>query len=225
MSNDLRFKVIRLAHQNPALRPHLLPLLGSSQREASDDLIQVGDLVELRTSRGGIIEATVVEARGMRTGNVDVRMTTADGKDYKFRAKGPYYRDNARVMKLIRRQSGKAVEQARLENRERRDERRENKEDFAELGRKALDTFDPKPGDLVTIEYAVNGVNWKTGKVGIMKPVRMTPEEKARMELAFWQLNQMTGQNVRPPSERDTRWIPAQQIVRIERLKKPAGAP
>ena len=27
MSNDLRSKVIRLAHQNPALRPHLLPLL------------------------------------------------------------------------------------------------------------------------------------------------------------------------------------------------------
>jgi len=35
MSNDLRSKVIRLAHQNPALRPHLLPLLKGGNKVAS----------------------------------------------------------------------------------------------------------------------------------------------------------------------------------------------
>lgn len=33
MSDDLRVKVIRLAHSRPDLRPHLLPLLASSLRQ------------------------------------------------------------------------------------------------------------------------------------------------------------------------------------------------
>jgi hypothetical protein len=36
MSDNLRSKVIRLAHQNPELRPHLLPLLVGNGRVASE---------------------------------------------------------------------------------------------------------------------------------------------------------------------------------------------
>lgn len=35
MSDNLRSKVIRLAHQQPALRPHLLPLLMEGSRVAA----------------------------------------------------------------------------------------------------------------------------------------------------------------------------------------------
>lgn len=229
MSN-LRSSLIRLARENSELRPHLLPLLSGLGKAASDDAIQVGDLVSARTAKG-TLEVTVVSVRPMRTGNSEVQFTTKDGKDLKFTAKGGTYSANSRVLTLVRRQGGKAVKELSQGHSEREQARQESKEDFVELGRKALETFDPRPGDQVTIEYrggtrkveTVNGVNWKTGKVGITKPMRTSPEERARLQLVFWQLNQLTGRDVRPPLERDTRWIPAHQIVRIEKMKKPAG--
>lgn len=55
MSDDLRSKVIRLAHENPALRPHLLPLLkeaalraGQPVRSDEDfDALKAGDRVTI----------------------------------------------------------------------------------------------------------------------------------------------------------------------------------
>jgi hypothetical protein len=231
MSNDLRSRAIRLAHANPELRPHLLPLLSGVEKSASDDYIQVGDLVSARSSKG-TMDVTVVSVRPMRTGNYEVRLTTKEGRDFKFTAKGGTYSSNARVLTLIRRQNAGAVKDLSKGHAEREQARQESKEDFADLGRKAIDTFDPKPGDTVTIEYRgggrqleiVNGVNWKTGKVGIVKGTRMSREERYQMEVAFWHLNQLSGANVRPPLERDTRWIPAHQIVHIEKMRKPAGA-
>lgn len=227
---SLRSKLIRLAHANPELRSDLLPLVVGTAKAASDDYIQVGDLVEAKASRGPV-EVTVVAVRPMRTGKTEVQLTTKDGKDFTFKADGSTYTQNSRVLKLIRRQGAAAAQEVSQERFEREMGRSEAKEDFAEMGRKALETFDPMPGDKVTIEYRggpmrveiVNGVNWKTGKVGVVKETRMSPAERQQLEVSFWLMNQMSGRNIRPPLERDTRWIPAHQIVRIEKLKKPAG--
>lgn len=230
MSSDLRSRVIRLAHSNPELRAYLLPLIREKEAMFADDAIKFGDLVKVRTSKGEV-EATVVGTRPLRNGNTEVRFTTAEGRDLKFTASGWTYAGNARVLKLVRRQGAADVAEISSGAAVRQQGREEAHEDFVEKGRAALDQFDPRPGDEVTIEYRgglrkreiVNGVNWKTGKVGVVKETRMSPEERERMEMAFWQMNQATGYNVRPPTERDTRWIPAHQIVAVDRLKKPSG--
>lgn len=43
---NLRSRVIRLAHQNPELRPHLLPLLGSGTRTAAKHGVSVRSHIE-----------------------------------------------------------------------------------------------------------------------------------------------------------------------------------
>ena len=231
MSSDLRSSLIRLAHAQPQLRPYLLPLIREKEAMFADDAIMFGDRVRVRTSKGEV-EATVVETRPLRSGNTEVRFTAAGGRDLKFTASGWTYATNALTLKLVSRQGAAEVAEISSGAAERKKERDEAREDFVEKGRAALDQFDPRPGDQVTIEYrgglrkreTVNGVNWKTGKVGVVKETRMSPEERERMEAAFWQMNQATGYNVRPPAERDTRWIPAHQIVAVERLKKPLGS-
>lgn len=227
--SSLRSQVIRLAHSNPRLRAYLLPML--KQAGPADDTIRLGDLVMVKTSRGEV-EATVVHARPMRTGNLELRFTTVDGRDLKFTAKATTYSGNARVLRLIRRQGAADVAELSQGAAERQQNREEAREDFADKGRAALKKFDPRPGDTVTIEYrggirrmeTVNGVNWKTGKVGVVKETHRTPAEQEQMRLMFWIMNRETGSNVRPPQERDTRWIPAQQIVDVERMTKPEGA-
>jgi hypothetical protein len=41
MSDNLRSKIIRLAHQQPALRPHLLPLL----KEAASKTVKIWEVI------------------------------------------------------------------------------------------------------------------------------------------------------------------------------------
>ena len=60
MSDTLRSKVIRLAHANPALRPHLLPLLKTAawpidvQKFRADELKKVPG-VRVKTSPGKLV--------------------------------------------------------------------------------------------------------------------------------------------------------------------------
>ena len=53
MSNTLRSKVIRLAHANPALRPHLLPLLKTAAAKVK--------ILEARPHRKGVFVEALVE--------------------------------------------------------------------------------------------------------------------------------------------------------------------
>lgn len=221
---DLRSKVIRLAHAHPELRPALLPLLKS----ASETFIEAGDEVEV-LSRKGWVKALVASARPKRTGAVDLVFTSSVG-DLKFTAKSSLYSANAKFIKYLGKAApGKAKQEAQ-DALDRQLQRDEAKEDFVDLGRKALEKFDPKPGDKVLIAYSngpriletVNGVNWKTGKVGVLKKQkRLPPKEQSDLDLLLWAMRM---QSTRAPAERDTRWIPAHQIVRIDRLEKPEGA-
>lgn len=223
----LRSKLIRLAHTRPDLRPALLPLLKSAA--APGTYIEEGDEVKV-LSRKGWAKATVVSARRKRTGAVDLVFTSSVG-DLKFTAKSDLYADNARMIEYVGKASPDKALKEREESLGRQMEREEAKEDFADLGRKALEKFDPKPGDKVLIAYSngpkiletVNGINWNTGKVGVVKQKARSKQEEDALALAFWQFNQMSGRNLRAPKERDTRWIPAQQIVRVDRLEKPEG--
>ena len=219
----LRSRVIRLAHAKPELRPALLPLLKSAA--APGEIIEAGDEVEV-LSRKGWVKATVASRFIKRTGSVDLVLTSSVG-DLKFTAKSMYYESNAKILRFL----GKASPDKALKEREealgRQLERDEAKENFADLGRKALEKFDPKPGDKVLIAYSngpkiletVNGVNWDTGKVGVVKK-KVRPQEQSDLDLLLWAMR-LRG---RAPVERDTRWIPAHQIVRVERLEKPEGA-
>lgn len=229
MNDDpkLRSAAIRLAHENPNLREHLLPLLKTAEKEG--EVIRIGDKVQILT-RKGWVSATVLMARQKRTGGFDLQFSSEAG-DLKFPAKSLYYADssNARILKYVGKVDSAQAEKERDELALRNMERADAKEDFAEQGREALQKFDPRPGDRILISYrggikeeeTVNGVNWKTGKVGVLKEKRRSPEEEARLVLVFQELNRLSGRNLRAPLERDTRWIPAHQIVRVVERFKP----
>jgi hypothetical protein len=223
--DELRSKTIRLAHEKPELREHLVPLL---KEATSDGYFREGDSVEAQT-RKGWIPATIVSVSVKRTGNAELLLSSSVG-DLRFPAKGSRYDANAKVIRYVGKADKAKVEKEKAEHLDRSQERSDAKNNQAEPGRKKLEELNLKPGDKVEIEYAggqvreetVNGVNFKTGKVGIVKEKVRTQDEETRLRWVFWKLNQESGRNIRPPLERDTRWIPAHQIIRVtERLQKP----
>lgn len=182
--------------------------------------ITPNDLCELRTKRKGWVKATVVSVRPLRTGRVEVKFVADEGGDYSFTTDPRYASESIRYLG-----PGLASPEVIQGHQERDDHRDSLKSARAGVGSGALDKWNPNPGDKVTIEYrggiqrteVVTGVNYKTGKVGVAKETRTTPGEQDRLEVAFHYMNQVTGTNVKPPRERDTRWIPANQIVGVTR--------
>lgn len=84
MSNTLRSKVIRLAYQQPDLRPHLLPLLGARTAGVSPEL---GELLDEFTSTGdrdsdvlqrGAKVVKILDAYLGKKGGADVMPTFID---------------------------------------------------------------------------------------------------------------------------------------------------
>lgn len=215
-TKDLRSATIRLAHEKPELRGQLLPLL---QRTAGS-VFGEGDIVEVRT-RKGWVEATVVEVVRKRTGSVEIRLSSSIG-DLRLPAKSDSYASNAAIIRYKGKKDPAALQEDQQSHSDRQNERDEAKADSVEAGQKGLEEFDPRPGDKILIGYSngakvetVNGVNWKTGKVGVVKPKRRTPEEEKELIQSFLLFNRLSGRNVRPPLERDTRWISGRHIVRV----------
>jgi len=224
--DELRSKTIRLAHEKPELREHLIPIL--KEAAPSDGYFHEGDSVEVQT-RKGWIPATIVSVTTKRTGNAELLLSSSAG-DLRFPAKGSRYDANAKVIRYVGKADKAKTEKEKAELLDRRQDRMDAKDDAAEPGRKKLEELNLKPGDKVRIQYkdgpvreeTVNGVNFKTGKVGVVKEKFRSREEEDRLRWVFWTMNQNTGRNVRPPLERDTRWIPAHQIIEVsERLQKP----
>jgi hypothetical protein len=76
MSDALRSKVIRLAHQNPALRPHLLPLLKTAAATFR--------VKEVKVSRKGVFVESQVEiptSEVPATGDISKALTKKYGDD------------------------------------------------------------------------------------------------------------------------------------------------
>ena len=221
---NLRSSLIRLAYENPKIRGAVLTLLKTSSED--DGAIKIGDLVKLNT-RKGWVEGTIVSVRPMRTGNLEIHATSTIG-DLKFTSKGWSYANNAKVMELIGRKGYEGAKEELEEFLKRDTERADRRENFAEKGRKSLDELNLQPGDTILIAYS-NGpkieetvvkVNYSTGKVGVIKATRMSPEERRRLKDVFEYMNDQTGTHVRPPLEREVRWIPGSQIVSVvERAK------
>lgn len=181
--------------------------------------ITPGDRCDLQVKRRGWIEATVVSVRPMRTGRVEVKLVAEGGGDYTLNTDPKYGGNAIRYLGP----GGPGVEGVFQGHQERDDHRASLKSDRAAVGVSALEKLALNPGDQVRVEYlggvrrveTVVGVNYKTGKVGIEKETRTTPAERDRLEVAFYHMNQVAGTNVKPPRERDTRWIPANQVVGV----------
>lgn len=93
--STLRTRVLRLAHSNPALRPHLLPLLRAA---ASTEDFKVGDKVYW--GGGPVPDKGVVEKV---TGST-VFVQTKDGQTLRFvRTEGPDAFGNTVPMYVLRR--------------------------------------------------------------------------------------------------------------------------
>lgn len=202
--------------------PQKVALLHLAGSVLDGETVQVGDRVEVR-SRSGWLEARIVTVLPKRGGKVDLSFSTAEGRDLKWTAPNGYYKFLTRDLRYLgpgNADPGQDEEMSRALDR--KEHREEVKEDLVQKGRDALEKWDLKPGDRVIIHYTngdlpetVNGVNWNTGKVGIVRQKRRTPEEEQELRDSFALMNHLTGRNIRPPLERDTRWIPAQLVDRI----------
>ena len=184
------------------------------------DYIEEGDLVSIR-SRKGWIEAVVVSVRGKRTGGSEIKLNSSIG-DLNFQSKDGTY--DPRIITFVRKGDTDLTQIHQDERSQREDERSDKQEDAAEIGRQALEKLKLNHGDVVIIDYTngshvetVNGVNWKTGKVGLLRKKHRTQEEEMALAVSFANMNRLTGRNLRPPLERDTRWVPANLVSRIVR--------
>lgn len=187
--------------------------------------IEIGHRVELNTRKKGWVPGTVVGLRALRgrgAGNYEVSITVDGGGDYT--ANVSYGRYEAKgFIRFVGVADTEAVRVAALERQQREENRERVKSERANVGVEALEKWKLREGDQVTIEYrggicrneTVTGVNYATGKVGVSIPTNMSVEERERMEVAFYVLNEAAGTNVRVPTERDCRWIPANQVVGV----------
>jgi hypothetical protein len=181
------------------------------------EFITEGDTVEILTRRIGWAEGTIVSVRNMRGGKTEIKMATADGKDFHWKAPSDRYADPA-VARVVRYKGavpkGKALKDMEAA-RERDNVRSERKTKKVMTGREALAYHDPKPGDQVLYGYSnttrwetVVNTNTATGKVGIS-----TGHTNDNADIGAVTMFMLLG--VKPKTKREVRWLPAEGILEV----------
>jgi hypothetical protein len=190
--------------------------------------MQVGDIVKVKTSRMGWVQAIVAEVEHNYRATkwpYTVRTVTDDGQDFRGKRKSNLYADpgNQRIMQYVGRSRKKKILD---ESVQRKRDSEKVRQDRADDGAALLRSWDLKEGDVIYYKYrngskheVVRSVNYSTGKVGIERfsefqkadYLKLLKDRKDRAD----ELEYLYGIRGRRPSNRSVRWLPAKGIKKV----------
>lgn len=191
---------------------------------------KVGDVTGVKT-RSGIQDVVIKSIRqvskGRNAGKFEYELAPIqpdqNGKTYGFRAVGEQF-----FVPATKKYSSKKTSAATAAHSAAKDRVETGKAELDRTRYNTVDQMDPKPGDVITVrgrqygnwQAAVAAVNWRTGKLGIMRDpevIRKLQQRQANVDYINWLVRSQGGEGVNRRRVQKMRWIAPEAVIKLER--------
>ena len=191
---------------------------------------KVGDVTGVKT-RSGIQDVVIKSMRrvskGRNAGKFEYELapveTGANGKTYGFRAVGEQF-----FVPATKKYSSKKTSAATAAHSAAKDRVETSRAELDRTRYNTVDQMDPQPGDVITVrgrqygnwQAAVAAVNWRTGKLGIMRDpevIRKLQQRQRDVDYINWLVRSQGGEGVNRRRVQKMHWIAPEAVIKLER--------